>query len=197
MASTDTSQGPASIISLIPHAACELEADCLLFFCLRCFASACDRIKLGEPVSAAVIQPTVCPGFLISGKEKGPCVRSVSLLNICLGRAVIASKSIRIGWNKLKQEQKPHSPYASVLYTIPQNSRCFTRHNTGSSSPNPNPGGKAGCRKEQYDANILSSGHNKSQVLLEDCVCISSVREGFKRGTMAWRTRIKSFLWEY
>lgn len=50
------------------------------------------------------------------------------------------------------------------------------RHNAGSSSPNDNPGGKAGCRKEQYDANVLFCGHYKRRDLLEDCLYLC--REG-------------------
>lgn len=60
-----------------------------------------------------------------------------------------------------------------IGYMIPQNSRCFTGHNAGSSSPNPNPGGKAGCGKEQYDANVLSCGYYKRQGFFWRAVFVS------------------------
>lgn len=50
-----------------------------------------------------------------------------------------------------------------IGYIIPQNSRWFTRYNAGSFSPYPSHGGKAGCRKEQYDANVSSCEHYKRQ----------------------------------
>lgn len=123
------------------------------------------------------------PRFLISRNEKGLWLCSLSLLSNCIGKvwylAIIASNSIHTGWHRLKQEQMPHSMsmYMSVLVMILQNSRCSTRHNAGCSFPNHNPGWEAGCRKEQYDANVLSCGHCKRQGFFWRTVFVS-LQEG-------------------
>lgn len=112
--------------------------------------------------------------------------------------AILASTLIHTGWHGSKQEQTPHSMCVSALVVrYPKTPSAFPRCNVGSSSPNANPGGKAGCRKEKYDARVLSCGHYKREGLFWRTVCIRAGREGFERGTRTWGTRIKTLLWEY
>lgn len=151
-------------------------------------------------MSCGVTWPTAHPRFLI-GDGEGPCVCTVFLLNNCIGKGwhptITASESIHVGWHRLNQEQIPQHicihaiqhVHVCIGYGISQNHRWFS---SWDSSLNSNPGGEAGCSKEQYEDKLLSCGHCKREVLLENYVSVKG--EGVSGEKQGHSTPTATFL---